>query len=126
MEFDKPNLFIEIGQVDSCDNITFPSNAGNTKNTTNSMEDQIVVGCGQGKNVFSGGLFKNMSGMLPTTSNDIDSGNSRWSTEGCELEHFDSETGTVSCKCNHLTNFAVLMSPASTSETDCTFHEIFF
>ncbi|XP_052810434.1 adhesion G protein-coupled receptor L3-like [Mya arenaria] len=170
MEVDKPNLFIEIGQVDSCDNITFPSNAGNTKNTTNSMEDQIVVGCGQGKNVFSGGLFKNMSGMLPTTSNDIDSldssingpvlsfsfhrqqnrtenvsitfhvfdnelrdpacsfwktnlsGNSRWSTEGCELEHFDSETGTVSCKCNHLTNFAVLMSPASTTETETVHH----
>ncbi|WAR08044.1 AGRL3-like protein [Mya arenaria] len=63
-----------------------------------------------------------MSGMLPTTSNDIDSGNSRWSTEGCELEHFDSETGTVSCKCNHLTNFAVLMSPTSTTETETVHH----
>ncbi|WAR07007.1 AGRB3-like protein, partial [Mya arenaria] len=65
--FDKPNIFIEIGHVDKCVNISFPSAAGTT--------DQIVVGCGQekGKKVFSGGLFKNMSGMLSTTSKTIDS-----------------------------------------------------
>ncbi|XP_052811439.1 uncharacterized protein LOC128239046 isoform X2 [Mya arenaria] len=68
--FDKPNMFIEIGHVEKCVNISFPSAAVTT--------DQIVVGCGQekGKKVFSGGLFKNMSGMLPTTSNDIDSSDS--------------------------------------------------
>ncbi|XP_052808210.1 adhesion G protein-coupled receptor L3-like [Mya arenaria] len=162
--FDKPNMFIEIGQVDTCKIIRFPSAA----NTT----DQIVVGCGQeiGNKVFSGGLFKNMSGMLPTTSNDIDSLNSSingpvlcfsfhghhhktenvrisfhvfdrnltdpscsfwktnqsgkglWSTDGCSLEQFNKESGTVSCHCNHLTNFAVLMSPASTSETETVHH----
>ncbi|XP_052762777.1 adhesion G protein-coupled receptor L3-like isoform X1 [Mya arenaria] len=162
--FDKSNLFIEIGQVDKCVNISFPSAAASTT-------DQIVVGCGQdiGKKVFSGSLFKSISGMLPTSSNDIDSldrsingpvlsfsfyghhiktenvrmsfhllnnsltnpfcsfwetnrsGKSLWSTDGCTLEQFDRERGTVSCQCNHLTNFAVLMSPASPSETE-TFH----
>ncbi|WAR16328.1 AGRL3-like protein [Mya arenaria] len=155
---------IEIGQVDKCVNISFPSAAASTT-------DQIVVGCGQdiGKKVFSGSLFKSISGMLPTSSNDIDSldrsingpvlsfsfyghhiktenvrmsfhllnnsltnpfcsfwetnrsGKSLWSTDGCTLEQFDRERGTVSCQCNHLTNFAVLMSPASPSETE-TFH----
>ncbi|WAR07006.1 AGRL3-like protein [Mya arenaria] len=158
--FDKPNMFIEIGHVDKCVNISFPSAAGTT--------DQIVVGCGQekGKKVFSGGLFKNMSGMLPTTSKNIDSldssingpvlsfsfhghqnknenvriifhrnltdpscsfwetksGKGLWSTDGCSLEQFDREKGTVSCQCDHLTNFAVLMSPASTSETETVHH----
>ncbi|XP_052811437.1 adhesion G protein-coupled receptor L3-like isoform X2 [Mya arenaria] len=161
--FDKPNIFIEIGHVDKCVNISFPSAAGTT--------DQIVVGCGQekGKKVFSGGLFKNMSGMLSTTSKTIDSldssingpvlsfsfhghqnktenvriifhvfdrnltdpscsfwetksGKGLWSTDGCSLEQFDREKGTVSCQCDHLTNFAVLMSPASTSETETVHH----
>ncbi|XP_052782340.1 adhesion G protein-coupled receptor L3-like isoform X2 [Mya arenaria] len=163
-KFDKSNLFIEIGQVDKCVNISFPSGASTT--------DQIVVGCGQeiGKRVFSGGLFKSISGMLPTSSNDVDSldssinapvlsfsfhghhnktenvrisfhlfnnsltnpscsfwetnrsGKSLWSSDGCRLEQYDREKGIVYCQCNHLTNFAVLMSPASTSETETVHH----
>ncbi|WAR28411.1 AGRL3-like protein [Mya arenaria] len=155
---------IEIGQVDKCVNISFPSGASTT--------DQIVVGCGQeiGKRVFSGGLFKSISGMLPTSSNDVDSldssinapvlsfsfhghhnktenvrisfhlfnnsltnpscsfwetnrsGKSLWSSDGCRLEQYDREKGIVYCQCNHLTNFAVLMSPASTSETETVHH----
>ncbi|XP_052242764.1 adhesion G protein-coupled receptor L3-like isoform X2 [Dreissena polymorpha] len=35
-----------------------------------------------------------------------------WSTEGCSLTSFDRNTGVVTCTCSHLTNFAVLMSPA--------------
>ncbi|KAG8540404.1 hypothetical protein GDO81_019368, partial [Engystomops pustulosus] len=31
-----------------------------------------------------------------------------WSTEGCEVEY--SNTTHTSCKCNHLTHFAILMS----------------
>uniref|UniRef100_A0A674IWP0 Adhesion G protein-coupled receptor L4 n=1 Tax=Terrapene triunguis TaxID=2587831 RepID=A0A674IWP0_9SAUR len=37
-----------------------------------------------------------------------DTMNGNWSTEGCELTH--SNTTHTSCKCNHLTHFAVLMS----------------
>ncbi|KAH3702385.1 hypothetical protein DPMN_077403 [Dreissena polymorpha] len=35
-----------------------------------------------------------------------------WSPEGCSLTSFDRSIGTVTCTCSHLTNFAVLMSPA--------------
>ncbi|WAQ98766.1 AGRL3-like protein, partial [Mya arenaria] len=171
--FEKPNLLlmIEIGEVDRCDNIMFPSTAANTKQAKNRMVDQIVVGCGTeiGKKVFSGSLFKNMSGMLPSTT-DIDSLDSsingpvlafsfyghelrkedvmltfhvfdrklrkpacsfwdtnqsekgHWSTNGCTLKHFDTKKGTVSCHCDHLTNFAVLMSPAITTETETIHH----
>ncbi|XP_052808204.1 uncharacterized protein LOC128237055 isoform X2 [Mya arenaria] len=73
MTFDMPNLFAEIGQVDRCEHIMFPSTTSKAKKANNSMEDLIVVGCGLGKQVFSGGLFKNVSGMLPSTSKDIDS-----------------------------------------------------
>ncbi|XP_052808205.1 adhesion G-protein coupled receptor D1-like isoform X3 [Mya arenaria] len=45
------------------------------------------------------------------------SGKGHWSTDGCILEQFDGEKGTVTCHCNHLTNFAVLMSPTSITET---------
>uniref|UniRef100_A0A8D0H275 Adhesion G protein-coupled receptor L4 n=1 Tax=Sphenodon punctatus TaxID=8508 RepID=A0A8D0H275_SPHPU len=38
----------------------------------------------------------------------IDKMNGNWSTEGCELTH--SNSTHTSCKCNHLTHFAVLMS----------------
>ena len=34
-----------------------------------------------------------------------------WDDEGCSLEVFENET--VSCKCNHLTSFSILMSPNS-------------
>lgn len=34
--------------------------------------------------------------------------NGNWATEGCELTH--SNSTHISCKCNHLTHFAVLMS----------------
>ncbi|XP_052804695.1 adhesion G protein-coupled receptor L3-like [Mya arenaria] len=45
-----------------------------------------------------------------------------WSTDGCNLEHFDRERGVVKCHCNHLTNFAILMSPASITETESVHH----
>ncbi|XP_052782341.1 uncharacterized protein LOC128218702 isoform X3 [Mya arenaria] len=50
------------------------------------------------------------------------SGKSLWSSDGCRLEQYDREKGIVYCQCNHLTNFAVLMSPASTSETETVHH----
>ncbi|KAH3727861.1 hypothetical protein DPMN_053806 [Dreissena polymorpha] len=37
-----------------------------------------------------------------------------WSSEGCRLEGFNRSSGLVTCTCTHLTNFAVLMSPAVT------------
>ncbi|KAH3727045.1 adhesion G protein-coupled receptor L2-like isoform X1 [Dreissena polymorpha] len=37
-----------------------------------------------------------------------------WSSEGCKLVEYNHQAGRVTCSCNHLTNFAVLMSPATT------------
>lgn len=40
-----------------------------------------------------------------------DTMNGSWSSEGCELTH-SNDTHT-SCRCNHLTHFAILMSSGS-------------
>ncbi|XP_012577490.1 PREDICTED: EGF, latrophilin and seven transmembrane domain-containing protein 1 isoform X2 [Condylura cristata] len=40
----------------------------------------------------------------------LDTMNGSWSSEGCELT-YSNETHT-SCRCNHLTHFAILMSPS--------------
>ena len=50
------------------------------------------------------------------TSNYLFFRNSRgggWSTEGCWLA--SSENGTVTCECDHLTNFAILMDTSGIS-----------
>ncbi|XP_052232925.1 adhesion G protein-coupled receptor B3-like isoform X18 [Dreissena polymorpha] len=44
------------------------------------------------------------------------SGEGFWSSDGCKLVEFNQQTGRVTCSCNHLTNFAVLMSPGVTVE----------
>ncbi|XP_069837611.1 adhesion G protein-coupled receptor L4 isoform X2 [Dendropsophus ebraccatus] len=44
-----------------------------------------------------------------------------WSTEGCEVEY--SNISHTSCKCNHLTHFAILMSPMSHNQV-ATHHSI--
>ncbi|KAH9525147.1 hypothetical protein Btru_000429 [Bulinus truncatus] len=44
-------------------------------------------------------------GFLDTSVSQI----GQWSTKGCTVEFF--ENNTVNCSCNHLTNFAILMSP---------------
>ncbi|KAH3726982.1 hypothetical protein DPMN_052889 [Dreissena polymorpha] len=44
------------------------------------------------------------------------SGEGFWSSEGCKLVEYNHQTGLVTCSCNHLTNFAVLMSPGVTVE----------
>ena len=46
-----------------------------------------------------------------------DSGGS-WSTEGCEVVPTNDPTKTE-CSCNHLTNFAILMSPAPAVSSTC-------
>ena len=38
-----------------------------------------------------------------------------WTNDSCNLVSFEESTGVVTCKCNHLTNFAVLMSPIDLS-----------
>uniref|UniRef100_A0A8D0H3Y5 Adhesion G protein-coupled receptor L4 n=1 Tax=Sphenodon punctatus TaxID=8508 RepID=A0A8D0H3Y5_SPHPU len=48
----------------------------------------------------------------------IDKMNGNWSTEGCELTH--SNSTHTSCKCNHLTHFAVLMSSGGSGVTNYT------
>ncbi|XP_060568545.1 adhesion G protein-coupled receptor B3-like [Ruditapes philippinarum] len=35
-----------------------------------------------------------------------------WSDEGCRLKKYDKDEEIVMCVCDHLTNFAVLMSPS--------------
>jgi len=32
-----------------------------------------------------------------------------WTEEGCRVEEVDDETGFITCECNHLTNFAILV-----------------
>ncbi|XP_056388582.1 adhesion G protein-coupled receptor L4 isoform X1 [Hyla sarda] len=44
-----------------------------------------------------------------------------WSTEGCEVEY--SNTSHTSCTCNHLTHFAILMSPMSHNKV-ATHHSV--
>ncbi|XP_052212230.1 adhesion G protein-coupled receptor B3-like [Dreissena polymorpha] len=44
------------------------------------------------------------------------SGEGFWSSEGCKLVEYNQQTGRVTCSCNHLTNFAVLMSRGVTVE----------
>uniref|UniRef100_A0A668V8H5 Adhesion G protein-coupled receptor F7 n=1 Tax=Oreochromis aureus TaxID=47969 RepID=A0A668V8H5_OREAU len=39
-----------------------------------------------------------------------------WDNEGCEAVLNSNETGTVTCDCNHLTSFSILMSPNSAKE----------
>ncbi|KAL4233864.1 hypothetical protein ACF0H5_008539 [Mactra antiquata] len=39
-----------------------------------------------------------------------------WATDGCWLVSYNKEDNTVTCHCNHLTNFAILMSPSDTKE----------
>ncbi|XP_045211817.2 uncharacterized protein LOC123563207 [Mercenaria mercenaria] len=61
--------------------------------------------------------FQLYSGLLehPSCSfwSKSDSSAGGWSSYGCWLERFDKEKKIVVCKCDHLTNFAVLMSPSS-------------
>ncbi|KAG8507946.1 Adhesion G protein-coupled receptor L4, partial [Galemys pyrenaicus] len=45
----------------------------------------------------------------------LDTMNGSWSSEGCELT-YSNETHT-SCRCDHLTHFAILMSPSSSIGT---------
>ncbi|KAH3727046.1 hypothetical protein DPMN_052971, partial [Dreissena polymorpha] len=44
------------------------------------------------------------------------SGEGFWSSDGCKLVEYNHQAGRVTCSCNHLTNFAVLMSPGVTVE----------
>ncbi|WAR07985.1 LPLT2-like protein, partial [Mya arenaria] len=45
----------------------------------------------------------------------LDTSKYQWATDGCRLiEHIESE-GMVHCQCDHLTNFAILMSPSTVS-----------
>jgi len=36
-------------------------------------------------------------------------GRGNWSAEGCGMRRMDNITGLITCECNHLTNFAILM-----------------
>lgn len=66
------------------------------------------------KNYFSAYLFRggNESGL--------------WSTRGCKLDDSASNETHSVCRCNHLTNFAILMKVKSdtTEVKDVTFHII--
>ena len=36
-------------------------------------------------------------------------GRGNWSAEGCTASSVDNRTGLITCACNHLTNFAILV-----------------
>ena len=40
----------------------------------------------------------------------LKAGRGNWSTEDCTRRTVDNNTGLVTCDCNHLTNFAILLS----------------
>ena len=45
-------------------------------------------------------------------------GSSFWSTKGCQVDETTSNETHSTCKCNHLTNFAVLMQVQSDSDLE--------
>ena len=36
-------------------------------------------------------------------------GRGNWSAEGCAARNVNNRTGVITCDCNHLTNFAILV-----------------
>ena len=55
-------------------------------------------------------------------------GKGAWATDGCRLHSY--KDGLAVCLCNHLTNFAILMSPVDSSEivSECfsfIYHQLF-
>jgi len=61
--------------------------------------------------------FSSLSGTLlqyapcVSTSSEGNSVNGRWSKQGCDISKEESNTTTTVCVCNHLTHFAILLSP---------------
>ena len=39
----------------------------------------------------------------------LTAGRGNWSAEGCTARSVDNRTGLITCACNHLTNFAILV-----------------
>ena len=42
-----------------------------------------------------------------------------WSTEGCMLVSVDDKDGVITCQCDHLTNFGVLVVSLSNFHIPC-------
>ena len=47
--------------------------------------------------------------LEPCPSFPLVAGRGNWSAEGCGMRRMDNITGLITCECNHLTNFAILV-----------------
>lgn len=103
---------VSVITFDSMDNVLPPRNRVNSSVTI--INGKVVL-------VQSTGSFKNVSLRFDIQNETFGSpqcvfwnfslfdGLGGWDSEGCELIQFVN--GTVSCNCNHLTSFSILMSP---------------
>ena len=58
---------------------------------------------------------------LPRSAGSSSSGDvsGRWSREGCTRNDEESEPTRTVCECNHLTHFAILLSPRALVSVNC-------
>ncbi|XP_063350770.1 adhesion G-protein coupled receptor F1-like [Pelmatolapia mariae] len=101
---------------DSLDNVLPARDQVNS--SLNSINGRVVL-------VQSSGQINNISFTFDTLNDTLGNpecvfwnfslfnGLGGWDNEGCEVVLNVNETGTVTCNCNHLTSFSILMSPNS-------------
>ncbi|KAL4233862.1 hypothetical protein ACF0H5_008537 [Mactra antiquata] len=173
IEVPKPNLYLKIAKVTTCDNnVEFPDrkSSENVAEWTKHSMDVVKLPCSQrtASSTFSGIVYRDPSklfyidsnnesanpefnapilsfSLFPTPNETLDEpielvfdiiDNSlvgpkcsywsitdrTWATDGCWLVSHNKEDNTVTCHCNHLTNFAILMSPSNPTVTSVGVH----
>ncbi|KAL4233863.1 hypothetical protein ACF0H5_008538 [Mactra antiquata] len=173
IEVPKPNLYLKIAKVTTCDkNVEFPDrkSSENVAEWTKHSMDVVKLPCSQrtAASTFSGIVYRDPSklfyinannesanpefnapilsfSLFPTPNETLDepieltfdiidsslenpkcsywsTTNRTWATDGCWLVTHNKEDNTVTCHCNHLTNFAILMSPSKTIITSVGVH----
>uniref|UniRef100_A0A8C7D5F2 Adhesion G protein-coupled receptor F7 n=1 Tax=Oncorhynchus kisutch TaxID=8019 RepID=A0A8C7D5F2_ONCKI len=106
---------ITIITFDSLDNVLPARNSSSLNNSVNTINGKVVL-------VKVNGTIKNVTfsfGVLNKTlanpqcvfwNFNLFDGLGGWDDKGCELQ--SEKNGTVTCHCNHLTSFSILMSPS--------------
>ncbi|XP_047428967.1 adhesion G protein-coupled receptor F5-like isoform X2 [Mugil cephalus] len=112
-ESDGGNESITVITFSSMDNVLPARDEGNS--SLNIINGRVVL-------VQSSGTINNISLSFDVINNTLDNpkcvfwnfsffdGLGGWDDQGCEL--VSSVNGTVTCNCNHLTSFSILMSPS--------------